>query len=358
MIPLTRPYFDNEEMRAIQLPLESGWVVQGPFVEEFERKFSAFTGSRFSVTTTSCTTALHLAMVALGLKPGDEVIVTAFTWITTANAVEYMGARPVFCDINLDTFNIDVSQIESLITSRTVGIIPVHIFGLCADMNPILEIAKKHDLWVVEDAACGFGAYYYGQHAGTFGKIGCFSFHPRKAITTGEGGMIVTKDVNLDKLCRILRDHGQSGTEFNHLGYNYRMTDIQGALGCVQMDKGELILLKRFHKAKVYDEMLKDLDWLRIPIIPDGYIHSYQSYVCLLDSGIRDKLRKRLEGKGISSQVGTFGPVFQSYYSNKYGIVSSDFPNAYIADQSCLTLPLYPQMTEEEQSMVVRELKV
>src|SRR6266571_1508133 len=151
-IPITKPLFGDEELQAVQKPLESGWVVQGPFVKEFENAFNDFTGSRFSIASSSCTTALHIAMAALDLKPGDEVIVPAFTWVATANVVEYMGARPVFCDVNLDTFNIDVARIRELINDRTVGIIPVHLFGLCADMNPILDIAREHNLWIVEDA--------------------------------------------------------------------------------------------------------------------------------------------------------------------------------------------------------------
>src|SRR5947207_11538395 len=240
--------FGPEEMSAVQQPLESGWVVQGPFVKQFEDKFSAFTGARFSVATSNCTAALHISVAALGLKPGDEVIVPAFTWVATANVVEYMGAKPVFCDVDLATFNVRTEVVDSLITSRTVGIIPVHLFGLCADMDPILQTATRHDLWVVEDAACAFGGWYGGAHAGTLGDFGCFSFHPRKSITTGEGGMITTGKDTLDQLVRSLRDHGASpissgGTsapfllpEFNRVGFNYRMTDIQGAIGCAQMD--------------------------------------------------------------------------------------------------------------------------
>src|SRR5215831_8709496 len=165
-IPITKTYFGEEELRAVQQPLESGWVVQGPFVKKFEEQFSAFTGARFSVATSSCTTALHIAVAALGLKPGDEVIVPAFTWVATPNVVEYMGAKPVFCDIDLATFNIDVTRLADLVTARTVGIIPVHLFGLCADMQPILDLARRRGLWVVEDAACGFGARYGRRHAG------------------------------------------------------------------------------------------------------------------------------------------------------------------------------------------------
>src|SRR6185436_6919079 len=184
-IPITRPFFGEEERRALVAPLDTGWVVQGPEVDRFEKAFAAYAGARHAMATTSCTTALHLAVAALGLKPGDEVIVPGFTWVATPNVVEHMGATPVFCDIDLATFNIDVSRIERLITKNTVGIMPVHLFGLAADMDQVLAIARKHSLWVVEDAACGFAASYRGRHVGTFGDAGCFSFHPRKSITTG-----------------------------------------------------------------------------------------------------------------------------------------------------------------------------
>jgi dTDP-4-amino-4,6-dideoxygalactose transaminase len=382
-IPITKPFFDDEEFMAVQLPLKSGWVVQGKFVKEFEEKFSAFTGARFSIATTSCSTAMHVAVTALGLKPGEEVIVPAFTWVSTANVVEYMHAKPVFCDIDLDTFNIDTDQIEHLITPKTVGIIPVHLFGLCADMNPILEIAKRHKLWVLEDAACAFGASYSGRHAGTFGELGCFSFHPRKSITTGEGGMITTNDSNLDELSRIYRDHGASRTDFvrvsmksaflladfKHLGYNYRMTDIQGALGCVQLKKAEWILAERSRRARIYDEMLRKVDWLEVPKIPDEYVHGYQAYVCLFrpeEPNLenltrlnlqRNELMAQLETKGIATRQGTHAPVIQDYYADKYGLRPEQFPNAYLADRLSLTLPLYVQMAEAEQDLVISEMR-
>ena len=366
-IPIAKCVFGEEELLAVQKPLETGWVVQGPFVRQFEEKFSNFTGAPFSVATSSCTTALHIAVAALGLKPGDEVIVPAFTWVATANAVEYMGARPIFCDIDLNTFNIATHQIEALITPRTVGIIPVHLFGLCADMQPIMDIAKRHSLWVVEDAACAFGAYYRGRHAGTFGETGCFSFHPRKSITTGEGGMITTHRKDVDRLARSLRDHGAShsdlthqqekGTfllaEYNHLGYNYRMTDIQGALGCAQIDKAEWILAERARCARIYDTMLADVPWLKRPDVPEGYVHGYQSYVCLFcpDEPTlknveklyrqRNDLMLRLEARGIATRQGTHAPVILGYYAQKYGLRPEQFPKAYLADRLSLTLPLY-----------------
>jgi perosamine synthetase len=382
-IPITKPLFGREELEAVQKPLESGWVVQGPYVKQFEDAFNAFTGSRFSAATSSCTTALHLAVAALKLKPGDEVIVPAFTWVSTANVVEYMGAKPVFCDIDLATFNIATDQIEALITPRTVGLIPVHLFGLCADMNPILELARKHELWIVEDAACAFGASYNGRHAGTFGEMGCFSFHPRKSITTGEGGIITAQSAALDELVRSLRDHGASRSDFarhgassafllaeyNLLGYNFRLTDIQAAVGCAQMGRAEFILAERSRRASAYDEVLKDVSWLNTPLVPKEYVHGYQAYVCLFNPETptldnvkrlnhqRDELMTRLEEKGIATRQGTHAAALVGYYSEKYGLRPEQFPNAYIAEHLSLTLPLYAQMTDAEQALVCSSLQ-
>ncbi|MFC1936387.1 DegT/DnrJ/EryC1/StrS family aminotransferase [Chloroflexota bacterium] len=382
-IPITKPLFGQEELDIIQKPLESGWVVQGPYVKEFEDKFSNFTNISYSVATSSCTTALHIAVAALDLKPGDEVIVPAFTWVATANVVEYMGATPKFCDIDIKTYNIDVSKIEELITPNTVGIIPVHLFGLSADMDPIVEIAKTHNLWVVEDAACGLGAYYKGQHVGGFGEMGCFSFHPRKSITTGEGGMITTDMENLDILSRSLRDHGASKTDldrhqskqgflladYNLLGYNFRMTDIQGALGTVQMDRAEEVLQARKKLAQAYDEILADIEWLDSPEVPEGYEHGYQSYVCMYRPEKpmlvninqlfeqRNALMARLEDQGIATRQGTHAVVTQRWYVNKYKLQPDSFPNAYFAEKLSLSLPLYPQMTSIEFEYVINGIQ-
>lgn len=192
-IPITKPLFGEEERKAILEPLESGWIVQGPKVAEFEARFAEFTGAAHAIATSSCTTALHLSLIAMGIGPGDEVILPSFTFVATANAIEYTGARPVFCDIDMNHFNIDVNEIEKKLTKRTKAIIPVHLFGLSVDMKPVLEIAERFGLRIIEDAACALGSSYQGTHVGTFGDAGCFSFHPRKAITTGEGGMITTR---------------------------------------------------------------------------------------------------------------------------------------------------------------------
>ena len=383
-IPITKPVFGPEELQAVQRPLQSGWVVQGPFVKEFETLFAAFVKASSATAVSSCTAALHIAMAALKLKPGDEVMVPAFTWVSSANAVEYMGAKPVFCDINPKTFNIDVDQLKSLIGPRTVGIMAVHLFGLCADMNPIIELAKKHGLWVVEDAACAVGAWYHGRHAGTLGDIGCFSFHPRKSITTGEGGMLTSCQSGNDAVFRSLREHGASRSdlgrheasgafmlsEYNCLGYNYRMTDIQAALGCAQMARLASILEGRTVRAHKYDKALAQIEWLEAPAVPPQYVHGYQAYVTMFRPEQiswnnvdrlhrhRNNLMGRLEGIGISTRQGTHAPVILGYYRDKYGLRREDFPNAYFADRLSLTLPLYVQMTDVEQQAVLENLKL
>lgn len=381
-IPITKPVFGDEERLAVQRPLETGWVVQGPFVREFEEMFGAFTGAQFCIATSSCTTALHVAVAAMGLRAGDEVIVPAFTWVSTANIVECMGARPVFCDIDLRTFNIDPGRIEGCITPRTVGIIPVHLFGLCADMDAILDIGRRRGLWVIEDAACGLGGSYRGRHAGTMGVAGCFSFHPRKSITTGEGGMITTGHEDVARFAVSVRDHGASRSdltrhgsrgafllaEYDTLGYNYRMTDIQGALGCAQMKRLDEILAARRRIAARYDTLLSEFDAISTPPVPDGLVHGYQAYVCLFGGDAaslatvdrlhdrRNDVMARLEEQGIATRQGTHAPVLLGYYASKYGLRAQDFPNAYLADRLSLTLPLYPQLTPSEQSLVCERL--
>ncbi len=280
-VPITRPWFDDQEASAVAAVLESGWVSQGPRVEEFEATFAAYVGARYAVATSSCTTALHLALIAGGVRPGDEVLVPTFTFVATANAVEYCGARPVFVDVDLETFNIDPALIEAKITARTRAIIPVHLFGLPADMDPILEIAERHALVVIEDAACGVGSRYHDRHVGTVGLAGCFSFHPRKIITTGEGGMLVTDDAALAARVRSLRSHGAevsdlerhagNGTRlpaFSEVGFNYRMTDVQAAIGLAQMAKLEGVLDSRSELARRYDAALQGVPGLRIPRVP------------------------------------------------------------------------------------------
>jgi perosamine synthetase len=377
-IPIAKPLFGDEELRAVQLPLESGWVVQGPHVEEFEHLVSGYTDSPHAVATSSCTTALHIALAALGVKPGDEVIVPAFTWVATPNAAEYLGARPVFCDVDLATFNVLATAVEAAVTERTVGIVPVHLFGLPADLDPIMEVARRHSLWVVEDAACSLGGWYRGRHTGTFGNAGCFSFHPRKSITTGEGGMLTTHDNDLAALARSLRDHGATRSdhdrngpedafllaEYPHLGFNFRLTDLQGALGVAQMQRLPDILDARRSAAARYDALLADVDWLRTPLVPTDCVHGYQAYVGLFapedptPSNVealhdrRNALMAALEREGIATRQGTHAAALQAYYVEKYSIEAEEFPNAWAADRLTLALPLFPQLSVDEQETV------
>lgn len=381
-IPIAKTFFTEDDKKNILRPLETGWVVQGPFVKEFEEKWSAFTGARHSIAVSNCTTALHLSLAALGIKSGDEVILPAFTWIATANVIEYLGAKPVFCDIDLNTFNIDAAKIEELITPATRAIIPVHLFGYPADVEAVNKIARDHNLFVVEDAACGFASRFRGTHVGNFGNTGCFSFHPRKAITTGEGGMITTNDDELAVLLRAMRDHGATMSdlqrhtgakpyllpEFPYLGYNYRMTDLQGSIGSTQMDRAQETFEKRDYWAQRYDEALSGVSWLKTPVRHADNQHGYQAYVCTFGqqkpeaAGVSEINRQRnefmdyLQKLGVSTRPGTHAVHMLKYYADKYGIRPEDFPNAYTADQCTIAFPLFPAMSEGEFEYVISSI--
>jgi perosamine synthetase len=381
-VPIARTSLIEEEIQSVLGPLRSGWLVQGPKVREFEEKWSAFTGARHSIAVTSCTTALHLSLAALGFGPGDEAIVPAFTWIATANVVEHLGGKVVFCDIDLNTFNLDVNDAARKITPRTKAIVPVHLFGLSADMEPVAALALKYGLWVIEDAACGFGSTYQGRHVGTFGDTGCFSFHPRKAITTGEGGMITTQSDELSEKLRRLRDHGAAMTDLQrHLGarpylladhpdagYNQRMTDIQAALGSAQMNRAQSIVDERRRLAAKYDEAFSDLTWLSRPMHLSGYGHGYQSYPCLFQpepltpsniervNKLRNEWMDRLQQAGISTRPATHAVHMLTFYREKYGLAVDDFPNARAANDCSISLPLFHGMTEAEQQYVIRNV--
>jgi len=389
-IPIARTNLTEAEINSVLDPLRSGWLVQGPKVREFEEKWSSFTGSKHSIAVTSCTTALHLSLAALGFGPGDEAIVPAFTWISTANVVEHLGGRVVFCDIDLDIFNIDPEKIEAKITAKTKAILPVHLFGLAADMEAINAIARQHKLWVVEDAACGFGSRYHGQHVGTQGNTGCFSFHPRKAITTGEGGMVTTQDDKLAEKIRRLRDHGAAMSDLQrHLGarpylladhpdagYNQRMTDLQAALGSAQMDRATDIITERQRLASRYDQAFTNLAWLQTPVQLHGYEHGYQSYPCLFQpdrakaaarqskkAEIKDINTERnlwmdqLQQQGISTRPATHAVHMLSFYRQKYGLQPEDFPNAFAANDCSISLPLFHGMTKAEQDFVIEQAR-
>ena len=371
-IPITTPFFSKTEKEAIVKPLESGWVVQGPNVHEFEGEVARYTGANFARAVNSCTSALHLSLICAGVSPGDEVILPSFTYVATANVVEYINAVPVLVDIDPQTFNIDPIELRKTVTAKTRAIIPVHLFGLSADMDVVMDIAEKNNIAVVEDAACSLGTLYKGKHVGTFG-IGNFSFHPRKPISTGEGGIITTSSKEIADKLSSLRSHGESVSDLERhkkgafampdhsmLGYNYRMTDFQGALGVEQMKKLDEVLRKRISRAEKYTFALRNLKGIVPPHVPEGYKHTYQSYVVLVTNDCplsRDELALQLTDRGISVRQGTQAVHTLGYYIDKYGFREQDFPVSLRASRQSLTLPLYPQMTEEEQDYVIENLR-
>jgi dTDP-4-amino-4,6-dideoxygalactose transaminase len=396
-IPITKTVFDGCEKELMIKPLESGWVVQGPYVNKFQDMFKEWTNSKYAFATTSCTTALHLSLEALGIGRGDKVIVPSFTYIATANAVEYTGAEVVFCDIDLKTFSINENLLEDIIKKdfSIRAIIPVNLFGLCANLPKIMEIAKKyshsnshpHKIYVIEDSACGFDGWIENKHSGTFGDVGCFSFHPRKSICTGEGGMLITDNEEIADKVSKLRDHGASKSDFARhkekggsllpdftmRGFNYRMTDFQGAIGVCQMKKAHYIVEGRRKIAKKYNEVLKEIDFLIPPFIPKGYKHGYQSYVCIFTGGEdisnltkekidkinikRNNFMEKLEKKGIATRQGTHAVHTLTYYKNKYNLKDEEFLMSYAADRLSIALPLYTEMSDEEFEYIIKNIK-
>ncbi|MBS1635492.1 MAG: DegT/DnrJ/EryC1/StrS family aminotransferase [Bacteroidetes bacterium] len=373
IIPISLPSMGQEEWEATKEPIFSGWITQGPKIAEFEKIFAQRHKVKHAIAVSNCTTALHLALVALDIKPGDEVIVPAFTWVSTANAIMYCGATPVFIDIDIRTFNIDVSQLKNKITSRTKAVIPVHLFGLCANIDEIKRTAPQ--LKIVEDGACAAGAGIGDRPAGSLGDIGCFSFHPRKSVTTGEGGMLTTNDDKLAEKLNMLRNHGASVSEeqrhkgpkpyilpeFDMVGYNYRMTDIQGAVGVVQLKKLDQFIDERQRWADFYTEALSEIEWLRTPYIPEGYKHGWQSYVLFVDEAKapmkRNDLMEYLQQHGVSTRPGTHAVHMLGYYAKTFGIKSSDFPGAEAANNFSMSIPLHNKMVKEDYEYIVNILK-
>jgi perosamine synthetase len=372
-IPISLPVTGEEEWQAVQEPLMSGWLTSGPKVREFEVLFADRHQVKHAMAVTSATTALHLALVALGIKAGDEVIVPAFTWVSTANVVLYQGAKVVFVDVDPHTFNIDPEDLKRRITAKTKAIIPVHLFGLCADMDAIKAIAG--DIPLVEDGACAAGAGYKGKPAGSLGTIGCFSFHPRKSITTGEGGMVTTNDNALAETISMLRNHGASISEeqrhhgprpyilpdFNMMGFNYRMTDLQGAVGVVQIKKLDQFIDERAIWADYYSRQLQSLEWLRIPTFSQDYKHGWQSYVTLVDEskapGSRNEIMEKLQDMGISTRPGTHAVHMLNHYKELYNLQPSDFPGAMAANNLSMAIPLHNRMVQQDYEYVVHCLK-
>lgn len=372
-IHIARPDTGEEEWLALRESIESGWLTQGPKVAAFERAFADLHGVKHGLAATSCTTALHLILAAMGIGPGDEVLVPAFTWVATANVVIYCGATPVLVDVDRSSFNVDPAQVAKKVTPRTKAIIAVHLFGLCADIDAIAKAAPG--IPIIEDAACAAGAAYNGRHAGTLGLAAAFSFHPRKSITTGEGGMVTTYDDELAARVDSLRNHGASISEeqrhvgakpyilaeFNLVGFNYRMTDLQGALGLVQLKKMNRYIDERQQWADFYERELKDIPWLRTPNFSANHRHGWQSYVCMVDevkAGMRrNDVMERLMQQGINTRPGTHAVHMLGYYRDRFGFTSDDFPGARDCDRLSMAIPLHNRMSEDDYRYVVRALR-
>lgn len=372
-IEISQPSVGEDEWLAMREPISNGWLTQGRLVARFENEFAQRHQAPFAIATTSCTTGLHLMLLAAGIGPGDEVIVPAFTWVSTANAVLYVGAKVVFADIDPETFNLDIQHTLSRVTSRTKAVIAVHLFGLCADVIS-LKRALPNGILLFEDAACAAGASINGQSAGSLGDAGVFSFHPRKAITTGEGGMLTTREQSMATLAIEMRNHGASIPEetrhssvrpfmlpdFEVLGYNYRMTDIQAAMGLVQLSKLDMFIQERDKWAKVYEEGLSHLDWVVTPKVPSGFVHSWQSYVLRIvgkdSTKKRDSLMEWLESHGIASRPGTQAVHLLGYYRRVISAVGSELSGTEKCASTAISIPMHNRLSSSDVERVIRAI--
>jgi perosamine synthetase len=368
MIPFSRPYYPGGEAQAVAEVIASRWVTQGPKVREFEVAFAARMGAAHAVATTNATAALSLTLYALGVGPGDEVIIPSLSFIATANAVWQCGATPVFCDIDKATYNLDPAVVEAAITPRTCAIMPVHQIGLPADIDAFAAIARHHHLLLLADAAPAVGARLGDREMGALGCPACFSLHARKLITTGEGGMVTTDDGDLAERLRRLRHHGMDVSDlarseatgvvlesYRERGWNQRMTDIQAAIGLRQLDALEDILARRRMLAERYTAALADHPSLEPPCEPDGYTHAWQSYVVRPRPGApfdRLAIMRALLADGIATRRG----VGAIHHEAPYRQSGAALPNTDVAARDCLLLPLFPELSQADQSYVLERL--
>lgn len=360
-IPLASPDIQPEDVKALTDVLLTGMLVQGVQVANLEKNVAAFLHCEHVIAVSNGTATMHLALLAAGVGKGDEVIVPAFSYIATANVVELVGATPVFVDIDLATFNLDVSNVEAAITSRTKAIIPVHEFGLACDIKALLPIAKKHHLTVIEDAACALGARQGKQYAGTFGDFGSFSLHPRKAISSGEGGLLAVKKEEQANQVRTLRNHGieiiNGSMEFVTPGFNYRMTDFQAALVNSQLQRIQQILDYKQQLAAVYFSEIKHPGIL-LPTVPDDRNHTWQTFHVVLDKKMdRNKAIETLKAQFIGTNYGAQCMPAQQYFQKKYKLNCEQlFPNALLAYKQGLAIPIYEKLTMENISYIAKQI--
>jgi len=363
MITLSKPYFDECELAAVKETFDSGWVAgQGPKNEELSELICQFTGSKFAIPVNNCTSGLHLALLAIGILPEDEVIVSDFTFPATGHSVMYCGAIPRFVDVSLSSYNILPDLIEEKINKKTKAIMVVHALGQMAEMNKIKEIAIKYNLFLIEDAACSLGAEYYGIKSGKFGDITAISFHARKNVTSGEGGVVITDNEGFAARIKSLSCFGMepaltrqnefSIPVFNQLGYNYKLSDINASIAIEQLKKYNSILLKRYSMVAIYNSLFKHNPLIHIPQITEGAKHVYQTYALLLDEKLnRNKLIMLMWENGIQTQIGTYSSFIQPVYKSK-----DTCPNSLRLYNSTLALPLYHELSEDNINFVAEAL--
>ena len=355
MINSAKPIITDEEIEAVTEVLKSGMLAQGKKVEQFQKEFAQYTQSKYGVATSSGTTALHTALVAADIGPGDEVITTPFTFAATANSVLYSGAKPVFADIDPKTFNLDAASVEEKITDKTKAILPVHLYGQPADMDAICEVAQKHDLKIIEDAAQAHGAVYKGKKIGSIGDLGCFSFYPTKNITTGEGGMVTTNNEELAEKAGMVRAHGESQRyEHEILGYNYRMTDIAASIGLTQLKHIDEFNAKRNENAEYLTQHLQEIDGVTPPYVADDVTHVFHQYTIRVAK--RDEFKDFLNENGIGT--GVHYPIVlykQPYYQAQN--ITGNCPEAESAASEVLSIPVHPSLTQDDLDTIIDVIK-
>ena len=357
-IPVANVCIDQDEVKAVCKVLKSGWLSMGPAVEEFEDKFRKTVGARNAIAVNNGTAALHLALIALGIKQGDEVIIPSLTFISTANVVLYQKAKPVLAECDPRTYNITPEEIEKRITKKTRAIIPVDMNGMPFDYDAVLSVAKKHSISVIADSAESLGALYKDRKVGSIAPIHCFSFFPNKNITTGEGGMVTTEDDRLAKRMRVIRNQGQK-SRYNHieLGYNYRMTELQAAFGTAQLKKLRTLLEEKQRIADRYTQLLKQCNLVRTPFVP-GYVtrHAWYMYAISVQARLRDKIVGMLSEKGIETRL-SFPPVHvQPYYRKLFGYKEGSLPITYGAWRSLIDIPIWPGLSGIKQKYIINNL--
>lgn len=357
MIPIAKPIISDEEVEEVVKVLRSGFIAQGPKVAEFEEKFAEYIGVKHAVAASSGTTALHLALLAAGVGLGDEVITTPFTFAATGNSVLYVGAKPVFVDIDNETYNLDPEKIENAVTDKTKAIMPVHLYGQPADMDPINRTADDHGLLIIEDAAQAHGALYNGKRTGSLGDMGCFSFYPTKNMTTSEGGIITTDNEEMAGKACVLRAHGES-ERYTHvvLGYNFRMTDIAAAIGIVQLKKLEKFNEKRIENAKYLTEHIDKIKGIKAPYVADNVKHVFHQYTVRVEKSKRDELIEFLTSRGIGTGIHYPKPIYQQKIYQERGF-SASCPEAENAASEVLSLPVHPSLEGNDLKKIVSVLK-